>query len=285
MTDTKIIVVTSGKGGVGKTTTAASIATGLSQNNYRTALIDFDIGLRNLDLALGCENRIIYDLINVIDELSPDKNDESDMKFLNKALIKIKEEDNLYFLAASQSKDKNSLKGKEEQIKRIYDLLNKEGFDYIICDSPAGIEDGALIAMYHADEAIVVVNPEISSIRDSDKIIGCLESKTKKSEQGLGGLKTHLLITKYDAKRVKKEEMLSIEEIQKILHEDVLGVIPFSDQAINYSNKGNPVINSVKDSKDPLAGLAYTDAVSRLLGANIELRHLEPKKTWRFWSA
>lgn len=280
MSDTKTIVVTSGKGGVGKTTTAASIAAGLSQNNYKTALIDFDIGLRNLDLALGCENRIIYDLINVVESLSEEKNDDEDLKTLNKALIKIKDEDNLFFLAASQIKDKNSLSGKEDEIKRIIDLLKISGFDYIICDSPAGIEEGARMAMYHADEAIVVINPEVSSIRDSDKMIGFLEAKTLKAEQGSSSFPHHLLITKYDTKRVRHGEMLSIEEMQDLLKADILGVIPHTDQAINYSNKGIPVINSAKDKKNPIAGLAYQDAVSRLLGNSIELRHLENKKLW-----
>lgn len=163
----KIVVVTSGKGGVGKTTTSASFATGLALRGHKTVVIDFDVGLRNLDLIMGCERRVVYDFVNVI-------NNEAR---LQQALIRDKDIENLYILPASQTRDKDALS--DEGVARVIDELSQE-FDYIICDSPAGIERGAILAMYHADEAIIVTNPEISSVRDSDRIIGMLDSKTKK---------------------------------------------------------------------------------------------------------
>src|SRR5688500_17409662 len=165
----RIIVVTSGKGGVGKTTTSASFATGLALAGHKTAVIDFDIGLRNLDLIMGCERRVVYDFVNVI---------QGDCT-LKQALIKDKRLETLFVLAASQTRDKDALS--PEGVKRVLDQLATEGFDYIICDSPAGIEKGAHLAMYFADRAVVVVNPEVSSVRDSDRILGLLSSKTQKA--------------------------------------------------------------------------------------------------------
>ena len=199
---TKIIVVTSGKGGVGKTTTSASIATGLALRGHKTAVIDFDVGLRNLDLIMGCERRVVYDLVNVIQGEAT----------LTQALIKDKNCENLFILPASQTRDKDALT--REGVEKVMQELSsdKMGFEYIICDSPAGIEQGALMALYFADEAIVTTNPEVSSVRDSDRILGILQSKSRKAEQG-GTVKEHLLITRYSPERVNKGEMLSVQDI------------------------------------------------------------------------
>jgi septum site-determining protein MinD len=259
----EIIVVTSGKGGVGKTTTSASLACGLARRGHRVAVIDFDIGLRNLDLIMGCERRVVYDFVNVI-------NNDCTLK---QALIKDKRLDNLYVLAASQTRDKDALTA--EGVKRVLDELVADGFDYIICDSPAGIEKGAHLAMYYADQAIVVVNPEVSSVRDSDRILGLLASKTHKAEQGNGGVKEHLLLTRYSPRRVATGEMMSVEDVKEILGLDVIGVIPESPDVLSASNAGTPVI--LHENSD--VAKAYEDAVSRLLGDTVPLRFLEePKK-------
>ena len=187
---TKIIVITSGKGGVGKTTTSASFSAGLALRGHKTAVIDFDVGLRNLDLIMGCERRVVYDLINVI-------HGEAN---LNQALIKDKQCDNLFVLAASQTRDKDALT--QDGVEKVLTDLAAMGFDYIVCDSPAGIETGALMAMHFADEALVVTNPEVSSVRDSDRILGMLGSKTKRAIEGREPIKEHLLITRYNPSRV-----------------------------------------------------------------------------------
>ena len=180
----RIIVVTSGKGGVGKTTSSAAISTGLAQRGKKTVVIDFDIGLRNLDLIMGCERRVVYDFVNVI-------NGEAT---LNQALIKDKRVENLFILPASQTRDKDALT--KEGVEKIINKLQEMDFDYIICDSPAGIETGALMALYFADEAIVTTNPEVSSVRDSDRILGILASKSRRAEQSLAPVKEHLLLTR-----------------------------------------------------------------------------------------
>jgi septum site-determining protein MinD len=187
----RIIVVTSGKGGVGKTTSSASFSTGLALRGHKTAVLDFDVGLRNLDLIMGCERRVVYDLINVI-------NGEAS---LNQALIKDKHCDNLFILPASQTRDKDALS--EEGVERVLNELVKMGFEYIICDSPAGIEHGALMALTFADEAIVVTNPEVSSVRDSDRILGIIQAKSRRAQSGGEPVKEHLLITRYSPKRVE----------------------------------------------------------------------------------
>ena len=262
---TEIIVVTSGKGGVGKTTTSASIACGLARRGKRVAVIDFDIGLRNLDLIMGCERRVVYDFVNVI-------NGECTLK---QALIRDKRLDTLYVLAASQTRDKDALNA--EGVQKVLEDLAADGFDYILCDSPAGIEKGAHLAMYFADRAIVVVNPEVSSVRDSDRILGLLASKTKRAENGHGGVREHLLLTRYSPKRVATGEMMSVEDVKEILGLDVVGVIPESTDVLTASNSGNPVI--LKD--ESLAAQAYEDAVGRLLGEAIPLRHIEePRKSF-----
>lgn len=259
----KIIVVTSGKGGVGKTTTSASFASGLALKGHKTAVIDFDVGLRNLDLILGCERRVVYDLINVI-------NGDATLK---QALIKDKQCDNLYILAASQTRDKDSLT--LEGIEKIINELKESGFEYIICDSPAGIENGALFAMYFADEAIIVTNPEVSSVRDSDRILGLLNSKTKRIIDGQDPIKEHLLVTRYNPKRVAEGNMLSLDDIQDILRVSLKGVIPESTEVLKASNQGKPSI--YLENSD--VSEAYKDFVDRLLGHEVPLRFTEvPKK-------
>ena len=245
----KIIVVTSGKGGVGKTTSAAAISTGLALRGKKTVVIDFDVGLRNLDLIMGCERRVVYDLVNVIQGEAG----------LNQALIRDKRVENLFILPASQTRDKDALT--QEGVEKILEQL-KEDFDFILCDSPAGIERGAQLAMYFADEAIVVTNPEVSSVRDSDRILGLLGSKTQRAEQGLEPVKEHLLITRYNPSRVTSGDMLTLEDIREILAIDLLGLIPESEAVLRASNQGVPVTHDAASD----AGQAYTDTVSRLLG-------------------
>jgi septum site-determining protein MinD len=259
----EIIVVTSGKGGVGKTTTSASLACGLARRGKKVAVIDFDIGLRNLDLVMGCERRVVYDFVNVIQGECT----------LKQALIKDKRLETLFVLAASQTRDKDALNA--DGVRRVLNDLSKDGFDYILCDSPAGIEKGAHLAMYFADRAIVVVNPEVSSVRDSDRILGLLASKTQRAEKDSGRVKEHLLLTRYSPKRVAAGEMMSVGDVKEILGIDVIGVIPESPDVLAASNAGTPVI--LNDESD--VSRAYEDAVSRLLGDEIQLRFIdEPKK-------
>ncbi|MAL99775.1 septum site-determining protein MinD [Hydrocarboniclastica marina] len=257
----KIICVTSGKGGVGKTTSSASISTGLAKRGFRTVVIDFDVGLRNLDLIMNCERRVVYDFVNVIQGEAT----------LTQALIKDKRADQLFILPASQTRDKDALT--KEGVERVLNELKKT-FDYIICDSPAGIEHGALMALYFADAAIVVTNPEVSSVRDSDRILGIMQSKSRKAELGEGPLEEHLLLTRYNPERVSRGEMLSVEDVQEILAIPLLGVIPESQTVLSASNQGVPVILDNESE----AGLAYEDAVARLLGETRELRFLEVEK-------
>jgi len=251
----EIIVVTSGKGGVGKTTTSASLACGLARRGKRVAVIDFDVGLRNLDLIMGCERRVVFDFVNVI------QGDAS----LKQALIRDKRLDNLHILAASQTRDKDALT--KEGVEKVLNQLVEDGFDYILCDSPAGIERGAFLAMYFADRAIVVVNPEVSSVRDSDRILGLLSSKTRRAEQGQR-VEEYLLLTRYSPSRVEAGEMLSISDVEEVLGLKTIGVIPESPDVLNASNKGEPV---VLDAASP-AGQAYEDAVARLLGETRPMR-------------
>jgi septum site-determining protein MinD len=255
----KVIVLTSGKGGVGKTTSAAAIASGLALRGKRTVVIDFDVGLRNLDLIMGCERRVVFDFINVIN---------GDAK-LNQALIKDKRNDNLYVFPTSQTRDKEALK--RDGVERVLEEL-KDNFDYIVCDSPAGIEHGAITALYFADSAIIVTNPEVSSVRDSDRIIGILASKSRRAEHNLEPVQVHLLLTRYSLERVKKGEMLSVEDVKEILSIPLLGVIPESETVLKASNTGTPV---VFDEESP-AGRAYLDAVARFVGEQREMRFLQP---------
>lgn len=256
----KIIVITSGKGGVGKTTTSAAIATGLALKGHKTVVIDFDVGLRNLDLVMGCERRVVYDFVNVIHK-------EANLK---QALIKDKRLENLFILPASQTRDKDALDKDAVEV-----VLNElaEDFDYIICDSPAGIEAGAQMALYFAEEAFIVTNPEVSSVRDSDRILGILQSKSRLAEQGKR-VKEHLLLTRYNPTRVANGEMLSVEDVEEILAVPLLGVIPESQAVLKASNQGVPVIHD--DESD--AGQAYADAVARYLGEDRPHRFLEVDK-------
>lgn len=253
----KIIVVTSGKGGVGKTTSSAAISSGLALRGHKTAVIDFDIGLRNLDLIMNCERRVVYDFVNVI-------NGEATLK---QALIKDKRCDNLYILPASQTRDKDALT--IEGVEKVLTELDNDGFEFIICDSPAGIEHGAFMALYFADAAIVVSNPEVSSVRDSDRILGILQSKSRRAEQG-ERVEEHLLLTRYNPARVEKGEMLGVEDVEEILATRLLGVVPESESVLKASNQGVPVIHDT----DSNAGQAYGDAVARLLGEEVEHRFL-----------
>ncbi len=257
-----IIVVTSGKGGVGKTTTSAAISMGLALKGHKTVVIDFDIGLRNLDIVMNCERRVVFDFVNVI---------QGDA-ILNQALIKDKRCDKLFILPASQTRDKEALT--KEGVKKIFDQLSEQ-FEFIICDSPAGIEHGAQMALYYADTAIVVTNPEVSSVRDSDRILGILQSKSFRAENNQPPVKEHLLITRFDPVRVEKGEMLSIEDIEDILAIPLLGVIPESQSVLNASNNGTPVVLDEKSD----AGQAYQDTVARLLGEDLPHRFLEAQKS------
>src|SRR6202035_5858786 len=257
----KVIVLTSGKGGVGKTTSAAAIAAGLALRGKRTVVIDFDVGLRNLDLIMGCERRVVFDFINVIN---------GDAK-LHQALIRDKRNDNLYVFPTSQTRDKEALK--RDGVERVLDEL-KENFDYIVCDSPVGIEHGAITALYFADSAIIVTNPEVSSVRDSDRIIGILASKSRRAEHNLEPVEVHLLLTRYSLERVKKGEMLSVEDVKEILSIPLLGVIPESESVLKASNTGTPV---VFDQESP-AGRSYLDAVARFVGEQREMRFLQPER-------
>ena len=278
----EIIVVTSGKGGVGKTTTSASLANGLARRGKKVAVIDFDVGLRNLDLIMGCERRVVYDFVNVVQGEAT----------LKQALIKDKRFENLYVLAASQTRDKDALT--KEGVEKVLKDLSDEGFDYIVCDSPAGIEKGAFLAMYFADQAVVVVNPEVSSVRDSDRILGLLASKTRRAELGTGAVgqhllltrynptrveagervREHLLLTRYNPLRVEKGEMLSITDVEEVLGIKTLGVIPESPDVLDASNKGEPVILAGESN----AGQAYDDAVARLLGEERPMRFTQAEK-------
>jgi septum site-determining protein MinD len=257
----KVVVVTSGKGGVGKTTTTANIATGLALKGYKTAAVDFDVGLRNLDLVLGCERRVVYDFVNVI---------KGEAK-LHQALIRDKRIDTLHVLAASQTRDKEALEA--EGVGRVMAELRAQAFDYIICDSPAGIEKGAQMAMYFADEAIVVANPEVSSVRDADRVIGLLSAKTNRAEDG-HAVKTHLLLTRYSPTQVKKGEMLSVDDVLELLGIPLLGVIPESRVVLLSSNKGTPAI--LEETNE--VAQAYLDVVYRFLGEDRQHRFIEEEK-------
>jgi septum site-determining protein MinD len=258
-------VITSGKGGVGKTTTSAAFAMGLAERGFKTVVIDFDVGLRNLDLIMGCERRVVYDFVNVIQGEAN----------VGQALIKDKRNPNLFILPASQTRDKDALT--VEGVGQVLEKLAEE-FEFIVCDSPAGIERGATLAMYFADDAIVVTNPEVSSVRDSDRMIGILSSKSRRAEQNDGAIREFLLVTRYSPERVQRGEMLSLEDVQDILSLDLLGVIPESQAILNASNAGIPVILD----RDSSAGQAYGDVVARYLGEDLPHRFLTVEKKGLF---
>jgi septum site-determining protein MinD len=250
----KVLVVTSGKGGVGKTTSTAALGAALARTGDKVVVVDFDVGLRNLDLVMGAERRVVFDLINVV---------QGDAK-LAQALIRDKRLENLSILPASQTRDKDALT--DEGVARVLVEL-REKFDWVICDSPAGIERGATLAMRHADLAVVVTNPEVSSVRDSDRIIGLLDSKTEKAERG-ERMEKHLLLTRYDPGRAERGEMLKTEDILEILSIPLLGIIPESEEVLRASNVGMPV---TLNNPDSAPGRAYFDAARRLKGELVEM--------------
>jgi septum site-determining protein MinD len=250
----EVLVVTSGKGGVGKTTSTAALGAALAQAGQNVVVVDFDVGLRNLDLVMGAERRVVYDLINVV---------QGTVK-LQQALIRDKRIETLFLLPASQTRDKDALT--EDGVARVIAEL-REKFDWVICDSPAGIERGATLAMRHADAAIVVTNPEVSSVRDSDRIIGLLDAKTEKAEKG-ERMPKHLLIARYDAARAARGEMLNIEDVLEILSIPLLGIIPESEDVLRASNVGAPV--TIANAQSAPAR-AYMDAARRLQGESVPM--------------
>ncbi|HEY6992978.1 MAG TPA: septum site-determining protein MinD [Xanthobacteraceae bacterium] len=250
----KVLVVTSGKGGVGKTTSTAALGAALAQAGQKVAVVDFDVGLRNLDLVMGAERRVVFDLINVVQGIAK----------LPQALIRDKRLETLWLLPASQTRDKDALteQGVADVIKEL-----RGKFDWVICDSPAGIERGATLAMRFADAAVIVTNPEVSSVRDSDRIIGLLDSKTEKAEKGQR-IEKHILITRYDAQRAARGEMLTIEDVLEILSTPLLGIIPESEEVLRASNIGSPVTLSNASSSP---ARAYLDAARRLKGDDVPM--------------
>jgi len=256
----KVLVVTSGKGGVGKTTSTAALGATLAQMGQKV-VIDFDVGLRNLDLILGAERRVVFDFINVLQGIAN----------LSQALIRDKRLDNLWLLPASQTRDKDALT--EEGVSNVIAELRTR-FDWIVCDSPAGIERGAMLAMRYADEAVIITNPEVSSVRDSDRIIGMLDSRTVKAEQG-GRVEKHLLITRFDTARAARGEMLSIDDVLEILGIPLLGIIPESQDVLRASNVGSPV--TLNDASSAPAR-AYIDAARRLTGETVPMTVPAPRK-------
>lgn len=257
----KVLVVTSGKGGVGKTTTSAALGAALAQTGESVVVVDFDVGLRNLDLVMGAERRVVFDLINVVQGVAK----------LPQALIRDKRLETLWLLPASQTRDKDALT--EEGVERVIAEL-REKFSYVICDSPAGIERGAILAMRHADAAVIVTNPEVSSVRDSDRIIGMLDSKTVKAEKG-ERIDKHLLITRYDSARAARGEMLSIDDVLEILATPLLGIIPESEDVLRASNVGSPV---TLGDRFGAPARAYIEAAKRLKGEDVSVTIPRPKK-------
>ena len=252
----RVIVVTSGKGGVGKTTTSAAVGAELARRGHKTVVIDFDVGLRNLDMIMGCERRVVFDFINVI---------HGDAK-LKQALIRDRRLETLSVLPTSQTRDKDALT--QAGVEKVLEELRQE-FDYIICDSPAGIERGAQMAMYFADEAIVVTNPEVSSVRDSDRVLGLLNSITERAgKTGAEPVKAQVLITRHNKARIDSGEMMPVEDVLEILAVPLLGIIPESAAVLRASNLGVPVVLDEPSA----AGAAYEDAVGRLIGEQIEMR-------------
>lgn len=258
----RVIVVTSGKGGVGKTTTSANISTALAMKGFKVAVIDFDVGLRNLDLIMGVERRVVYDFVHVIQG-------EANLK---QALIRDKRVENLYILPASQTRDKDALH--EEGVAKVIDQLKADGFDYIICDSPAGIETGALMALRYADDAFVVTNPEVSSVRDSDRILGILQAKSKKGEAG-ERIAEYLILTRYNPARVEAGEMLGYKDVVELLSIPLLGVVPEGEEVLSSSNAGVPVVLNDGESN---AAQAYQDIIARYLGEDKPQRFLTAEK-------
>jgi septum site-determining protein MinD len=257
----KVLVVTSGKGGVGKTTSTAALGAALAQSGQSVVVVDFDVGLRNLDLVMGAERRVVFDLINVVQGVAK----------LSQSLIRDKRIETLWLLPASQTRDKDALT--EEGVGRVITELRAK-FDWVICDSPAGIERGATLAMRFADAAVIVTNPEVSSVRDSDRMIGLLYSKTERAEKGQR-VEKHILITRYDAARAARGEMLSIEDVLEILSTPLLGIIPESEEVLRASNLGSPVTLSNAASAP---ARAYMAAARRLKGEDVPMTIPNDKK-------
>jgi len=251
----KVIVVTSGKGGVGKTTSTAALGAALARGGQTVVVVDFDVGLRNLDLVMGAERRVVFDLTNVVQGTAR----------LAQALVRDKRLETLYLLPASQTRDKDALT--EDGVAKVISEL-RDRFDWVICDSPAGIERGATLAMRFADEAVIVANPEISSVRDSSRIAGLVDSKPLKVEAG-GRLAKHLLITRYDPERVARGEMLSLEDVRAILPIPLLGIIPESEEVLRASNLGAPITVCGRESS---VSRAYFDAARRIKGEWIKIK-------------
>ena len=259
-----IIAIISGKGGVGKTTTTANLGIGIALQNKKCIILDFDIGQRNLDLTLGLENRVVYNMIEVMD---------GEVK-LKQALIKCKVSENLFFLAASQTKDKSVLES--SKVKKLLDEI-KDDYDYILLDAPAGIESGYEHTIEFADTAIVVVNPDISSIRDADRAIGILDSKSQKVKDGQDIAK-YLIINRIDINLIKKGKMLKSDDILDILDIKLIGKVPEDNNMINSLNKGKPIILNPKSK----AGQAYSRISSRILGKKVSILNIENEKSTIF---
>ncbi len=249
----KVITITSGKGGVGKSTSTANIALGLALAGKKVVAVDLDIGLRNLDMILGLENRIVYDIVNVVEKVCK----------LNQALIKDKRTDNLYLIAAAQTRDKSAVTSQQ-----IIDLANelKSKFDYIILDSPAGIESGFRNAMLPADEVIIITTPEISAVRDADRVIGILEANNKKEMS--------LIINRINPTLVKKGDMMSKDDVLQVLSIPLLGIVPEDKNIVSYTNIGEPSILH----KDSNSGKAYANIVRRILGEDVPLMEIMEEK-------
>ena len=250
----EVIVVTSGKGGVGKTTTTANVGTGLAMLEKKVVLIDTDIGLRNLDVVMGLENRIVYNLVDVI---------EGNCRIRN-ALIKDKRYPNLYLLPSAQTRDKNSVT--PEQMKKLADEL-KEEFDYILMDCPAGIEQGFKNAIAGAGKALVVTTPEVSAVRDADRIIGLLEANEMKE--------TYLVVNRLRMDMVKRGDMMSSDDVMEILAVDLIGVVPDDENIVISTNQGEPLVGS-----DSLAGRAYMDIARRLIGEEVPFIDLNERQSF-----
>ena len=248
----EVIVITSGKGGVGKTTTTANVGTGLAKLNKKVVLIDTDIGLRNLDVVMGLENPIVYNLVDVI---------EGNCR-IKQALIKDKRCPNLYLLPSAQTRDKTSVN--PEQMKKLVADLKAEGFDYILLDCPAGIEQGFKNAIAGADRALVVTTPEVSAIRDADRIIGLLEANEMKN--------THLIVNRIRMDMVKRGDMMSMDDVVEILAIDIIGAVPDDENIVVATNQGEPLVGN-----DTLAGQAYMNICKRITGEEVPFLDLDKK--------
>jgi septum site-determining protein MinD len=256
----QIITVTSGKGGVGKSTTTANISSALAKNGKKVIAIDFDIGLRNLDMILGLENRIVYDVVDVM---------EGNCN-LAQAIIKDKRIPNLHFIPASQTKDKNILN--KEKVEKLLNSL-KEEFDYIIVDSPAGIESGFEHSIFLADRAIVVTTPEISAVRDADRVIGIIDAKSQKAIDGQE-VEKHIIVNRLKPELIEKGDMLSVEDVLHILSLPLIGVVPDTEEIVSSTNLGEPIIHNEKS----VAGEAFRRIAKRIEGDDVPLVDLDSNK-------